>query len=373
MKETFKEYHPLNTDALLKIWDGATFIFDTNVLFNLYRYSTNTSNEIIETLDELKDRIWIPFQVGLEFNKKRLTVISDQKKNYTDFEKKITSLISDIEDKNRNPFFSKELTDDIIGIKKNINSEVLQKVKDYELVLKNDPILEKINSIFENKIGDEFNSDDIKKCKKEGEIRYKDDIPPGYCDKKKPENDRYGDLIIWKQIIKKSKESKTDIIFILDDRKKDWWLEHEGRTISARPELLKEFRTESGQNIHFYKPFQFLEYSNNFREKKIAKDVIQEVKYYIPIDLETENLININYQLEGDWESFNRLIKEMEDSGYSIFYRSNERKTVHNLQVSLPNIPDLKRRLDSKFISKSSDFNLVLLNDNSKSPRLGIV
>ncbi len=118
MKNTFREYHPIDNKLLTEMWSNAVFVFDTNVLLNLYRYSKKTSDEVIQIILDLNDRVWLPFQVGLEFNKNRLTVISDQKKNYTDFEKKIYELIEEIENRNRNPFFSQPLTDKIIKIPK---------------------------------------------------------------------------------------------------------------------------------------------------------------------------------------------------------------------------------------------------------------
>jgi len=361
MKELFQEYHPVDNDLVVKLWGNAIFVFDSNVLLNLYRYSDITSNKFIDTITEFKDRIWIPFQVGLEFNRNRLIVISKEKKNYSDFETKINGLIEDIEDRNRNPFFSKKLTNKITEIRKGLGSEIEKKMKRYEGLFKDDDILDKINNTFESNIGKNYSYEDELSLRKEGEKRYNDDIPPGYCDKKKPENRRYGDLLIWKQIIDKSKASKVDVILVLDDRKQDWWYEHEGKTISARPELLKEFRTETHQNIHFYKPFQFLEYSNKYLEKKINEDVIQEVKYHIPLNLETENLIGVNLKLQGSFDNFKTLIEDLEDSGYNIFYRTEKTHSVHYLRVLLPNIPDLVRRLDSKFLSRLSNYNLVLI------------
>ncbi|WP_204277464.1 PIN-like domain-containing protein, partial [Escherichia coli] len=64
--------------------------------------------------------------------------------------------------------------------------------------------------------------------KKEGEDRYAKKIPPGYKDAKKDagEFDKYGDLIIWKDMIGKAKADKRPILFISDDAKEDWWWIH---------------------------------------------------------------------------------------------------------------------------------------------------
>lgn len=365
MKNTFSEYHPHSDKVVRQLWYDAIFIFDTNVLLNLYRYSKNTSDEFIKIIFDLKNRIWLPFQVGLEFNKNRLTVLSDQKRNYVAFKKKMYDLIGEIENKNRNPFFSEALTEKLTVIKNDFETEISQKIKDYDDSLISDPMLEKINSAFENKVGNCFNADDIIKIQKEGGKRYKNKIPPGYCDKKKPENERYGDLLIWKQIIQKSKESEIDVIFVLADRKKDWWFEHQGKTISPRPELLKEFRTETEKNIHFYKPFQFLKYSNEYLNSSINKDVIEEVKHYKERLVIHDNFIQIDLTLQGNLKDFNLFFNEIKNTGYNVLAESNNSNDIHYLTITLPNIPDLERRLNTKYISNLSAYNMSLIDRES--------
>lgn len=46
-------------------------IFDTNTMLNIYRYSEETKDISIDAMDKIKNNIWIPYQVGLEFNLRR--------------------------------------------------------------------------------------------------------------------------------------------------------------------------------------------------------------------------------------------------------------------------------------------------------------
>lgn len=362
MKNTFLEYNPLSQEVIKELWNNAVFVFDTNVLLNLYRYSDETSNKFIQTIIDLKARVWLPFQVGLEFNKNRLTVISDQKKHYEDFDKKINDIILEIDNKNRNPFLSASLFEKILAIKNDINHEVDDKIKKYDESLRNDLLLNKMNSIFDGKVGDFFNEDELKKIYAEGEKRYKDKIPPGYCDIKKQENEKYGDLILWKQIILKSKNDNIDIIFVLDDRKEDWWLDHQGRTISPRPELLKEFRYKTNRNCHFYKPFQFLEYSNEYLGATIKAEVIEEVKSYNSEIVKNDNFIQINATLQGKIFDLNVLINDMKNAGYNIYTEFSDINDLHNVNIILPNIPDLERRLNTKYLSNLLSYNMSLIS-----------
>lgn len=366
MLKSFPEYNSLSPEVLKNLWEKALFVFDTNILLNLYRYSDETSKKFLETIIGLKPRVWLPFQVGIEYHKNRLIVISEQKKHYEDFEKKFSDILGDIDNKNRNPFLSKDITDKLNAIKADIKAEVYTKKKEYDLSLNKDPLLEKINSVFEDKVGPCFSVEEIKKIQHEGEKRYKDKIPPGFSDIKKLENERYGDLIIWKQIIDKSKADETDIIFVLDDRKEDWWLEHSGKTISARIELLKEFHEETKKRCHFYQPFQFLEYSIEFLGNTIEPTVIDEVKnheYELFGSNKKTDEIQIVVMLKSSQGDLEKFIQRLQITGYDINYNTiNDNDQLQRIIITLPNIPDLIRRLTSKYLTNLDDYGITIVS-----------
>ena len=361
MKETFSEYQPYEKEKIIGLWSKAHFVFDTNVILNLYRYSSNTSEMFINIISDLTDRIWLPYQVGLEFNKNRLGVISDQKKKYLAFNKDIENLIKEVENKNKNPFFSQPLTEKIISIRIEIYEEVQRITEKYDKFFTTDPLLEKINSIFENKVGEEYSEEKMLEINKDGEKRYKNKIPPGYCDDNKPQNEKFGDLILWNQIIDRAVSTKNDVIFILDDRKEDWWLESQGKTISPRPELLKEFKTKTSRHIHFYKPDQFLEHSNTYLKKTVQRQTIEEVKNYIDDEPPNNFFLKIEFVLQGTLIDFNKLYSEMKSAGYNVSSETDETTKLHHLNVILPNIPDLERRLHSRYISDLDSYSLTLV------------
>jgi len=52
-----------------KLWAEGIFVFDSNVLLDLYRLPVSARKDLIGIFesDKFKDRIWIGFQVILEF------------------------------------------------------------------------------------------------------------------------------------------------------------------------------------------------------------------------------------------------------------------------------------------------------------------
>lgn len=146
-----------------------------------------------------------------------------------------------------------------------------------------DKILDKIISIFDGKVGKTFTEEETKEIFEEGQERYKKHIPPGFCDAGKSkdgeDNNIYGDLLVWKQILLFSKDNKKDIIYVTHDQKNDWWEKAKGRTIGPRVELRKEFAKETGQNFYMYSMESFLEQYSRHKGQQADQRVIEEVLY----------------------------------------------------------------------------------------------
>lgn len=147
--------------------------------------------------------------------------------------------------------------------------------KNHPKWIEKDEVLDTINSIFENNIGSNYSEEELSRIKKEGKDRYEKKIPPGYKDDKKSEEKKYGDLILWYQIIDKAKETKKPIILISGDVKEDWWLEKNGKRIMPLPQLKKEIFEKAGVDFHIYTSDRFLEYYDN---ESINKNTINEVR-----------------------------------------------------------------------------------------------
>lgn len=80
MREMFKGYVDYQEQEYKFIWENALIVFDTNILLNFYRYSKETRKTMFEILDNLKKRLWIPYQVAHEFYKNRVNVIINAQK-----------------------------------------------------------------------------------------------------------------------------------------------------------------------------------------------------------------------------------------------------------------------------------------------------
>ncbi|WP_462176622.1 PIN domain-containing protein [Pseudoalteromonas gelatinilytica] len=282
----FKGYYKTNNKTIKDIWTNGKIIPDANVLLDLYRYSDETREAFLNLLNNHSERVWLPHQAAQEYFQNRPTVINEQSKNYDVTLKNINDLYSSFNQKNRHPFLHSELLGEVEKLFEKLNKRLENAKKSHINRLNDDEIQEKITKVFGQKVGKPFTQEKLNQLFEEGKARYQSKIPPGYEDAQKNDNERdlvgqqrrYGDLIMWKQIIAFSKENKTPVVLITEDTKEDWWLKPAGRTLSARPELLKEFYDETGQEILVYRTESFLHNATKFLSEQVSTEVIEEIK-----------------------------------------------------------------------------------------------
>ena len=68
--EFFWNLLPKDPESYFKeLGKDAIIVLDTNVLLNLYSYEEAVSGEILDFLRGFKGRLWIPYQVALEYTR----------------------------------------------------------------------------------------------------------------------------------------------------------------------------------------------------------------------------------------------------------------------------------------------------------------
>lgn len=309
MKALFKSYKKLNDDELKELWGNSIFIFDTNVLHSLYRYQSSTSSALLGLMDKLKERIWIPHHVGLEFHRNRLSVIHDQHKKFADTKNAVNDSIVNIKKEFEKLQLKKRHSlidpDKLISGIEAVTSEYLEELDTLEAnslkIGSDDAILEKLETLFDGKVGAKPTQEEINEIETSGKKRYEDKIPPGYRDDSKSDKFQYcgveyqrkfGDLIVWKQLIKYVAESGlSHVIFVTDDNKEDWWQITKGRVTGFRTELTDELYAETDVKLfNAYSLGGFLHHSNLYLGGKsvVSEDAIDEVEDNVQITVDDE-------------------------------------------------------------------------------------
>ncbi len=295
MRSKFPGYYRPTEAEFQDLWENGLFVLDTNVLLDLFRYSDETVNALIKNISNLGKRVWIPYRVSLEYHRNLNEVISSQINSYKRTIETLEEFKNQLDAKRSHPFLDNKLHDEIRTFCEKFDSELSKKKDEVELLITENPIKDQISNLLDDKVGDGFDKMALEKICSVGIKRYAEKCPPGYMDKKgKHGVDVYGDLIIWNEIIEKSKVEKCHIILITGDVKEDWFLKHSGKTIGPRPELIHEFRTETNKLFYAYPTNQFLEFSNIYFKSNIDKEVIDEVEKVIVTEQKRSETSNTN-------------------------------------------------------------------------------
>ncbi|MFQ8804869.1 MAG: PIN-like domain-containing protein [Alistipes indistinctus] len=286
------------------VWDKGIFCYDANVLLNLYRYSNETRNKIFENIEYFIGKTIMPYQACYEYHKNRRGVEDSLLSSYDEIIKIIEQAANALESGDLAKYrkhCALDIDRDIIKPIKSATTKIVNKIKDtksnHSSFLNVSEIHEKISQLFDGKISDKFSEDELKRIYTEGKSRYDKKIPPGFADydnkKNKGENSLYGDLIIWKHLIEISKSKNSDIIFVTDDRKKDWWDIHHGQTKGALPELYREFKELTSHNILIYSVEDYMKYAPEHSEIAVPKKVINEIEELRKVDERRKNYIDL--------------------------------------------------------------------------------
>ena len=297
MKKQFAEYYDLPNERIKEIWDNSLIVLDTNVLLNLYRYNEEARNEFINALKLYEGRLWIPYQVGLEFHRRRENIMRKNAEAYEALGNSISAqLVKAVDilsnEYARHPYIDmKDIRKKVERCATSIRKSLEAQGKKHPDYFEKDDILDAVSNLFDGCVGNDFTEDELEALYIEGERRYANQVPPGYCDEKnkkdKAKRSLYGDLVVWKQVIAYAKEKEQSVIFITDDHKSDWWDKVEGKH-TPRKELIKEFMDCTGQNILIYDSSRFLEYAKRNKAKVSAKTIreVEKVKAEDITDLE---------------------------------------------------------------------------------------
>lgn len=292
MKKKFAEYYNLSQNDYNDIWKDALIVFDTNILLNLYKCTDDTRAEFISVMKFYESRLWLPYQVALEFNRNRISIICGNSQAYSQLSKKleeeIQKAIKTVEGWEKalyktHPYISlNEIKSNFTRTISTVKKKLVKLETEHPDLLECDSIFNDITNIYDGKVGENYNEEQLEKIYQEGKRRYEQKIPPGYCDendkKNRSKQEIFGDLIIWKQILDKSKSESKNIIFVSNDEKEDWKLEYNGKTIGARKELIKEFFDVTGKKILIYNSQCFLEYAKSNKSPKISQKTIENIK-----------------------------------------------------------------------------------------------
>lgn len=303
MRDHFYGYYRPTDKDYESLWSEGVVVVDTSVLLNLYRLPVKAREEFLTLLERMANRIWIPHQVALEFQRSRLSVIAAEKRKIDDVLASTKQGFAEIEQQILDLEMGKraiavdmeEMISALTGAKNELIAAIDKVVANQLSVSAEDPIRERIDALLVGKVGEgPASQDEYDLLVRDGEARFSEKIPPGFNDAEKDKNPndatfvfdgikyqrKFGDLIVWRQLIGAAKSAKWQkVMLITGDRKDDWWWHVEGKSQGPRPELLRELKREAGVNLFWmYTSPTFFEFGSQYLKTIISRDSVAELE-----------------------------------------------------------------------------------------------
>ncbi|MBD3290899.1 hypothetical protein GF337_18975 [candidate division KSB1 bacterium] len=191
MKKTYKAYKQPSGNDFKLLWEKATFVFDSNILLNLYRLQSTARNSLLNVLEKLNDRIWIPYHVGLEFYRNRLNTISKQEELVRKIKKPVKNISSSLAGEfsklnireRHFPIDIGSFYTELDKLSDKFLDNIEEIIKKQQGITDDDHIRDEIEHLFTGRVGiPPKNQDILNKLKNEGKDRCKNKIPPGFKD-----------------------------------------------------------------------------------------------------------------------------------------------------------------------------------------------
>lgn len=284
MRKEFHGHFPLGDDVLRRLMQEATFVFDTNVLLNLYRYGETLREDYFKLMEKIGDRVEVPHQIACEFFDNRIGVIGER----NGIGEKLRDELTSLHNKTRGAIepLKRHAPIDIPRLLASIDAAFTQASEETgELPPPIDPmrdaILDRLANLLEGKIRSEPSKEQTTEVEKWADTHFKRLIPPGFKDEDKSGPKKYGDAKIWWDILEIGKSTQKPVIFVTDDLKEDWWLvPKRGQTLGPHPYLRQEFLRETGQDFYMYPADKFLQYAGETFNSSVDKTSVSEAREF---------------------------------------------------------------------------------------------
>jgi hypothetical protein len=290
MQSEFPEFYQVKLEK--EDIKNSLIVFDTNYLLDILRLPVGEANKYLKALEHVKKNMYIPYHVALEFNFNKIKVKTETKVALDLYKKSIMEQFQILEDEIndlsllKSDLMKKTFTDSMLEMISNFKNDFSEELTlQISKSFSDKTIYEKLIENIENSIGEKHDQDWIDTVEKEGEKRYEKNIPPGFDDSVKNEvlktyggleyHEKYGDLLIWKDIIEKAKKVKeSKIIFVTNDgksnSKNDLLFKVKGQTIGPSIYLINELKKESQKDLYILNNIRFAELTDTLSEEEIT-------------------------------------------------------------------------------------------------------
>ncbi|MFE0252430.1 PIN-like domain-containing protein [Streptomyces sp. NPDC059010] len=296
--------------ARLVFFQDALIVLDTNVLLSLYEYTAESREEVLTALSQVSERLWMPYQVGLEFVRGRRGVLESRKRVLGDAAKSVNAKLTtacqaiiaakdtvraQLEKYARAPgeiealeqLVSEAAVNEHLTVYRDAFKAHLDMLKTgHDLtpvkVDTADPILPQVADLYGDRVGHQPDDQLLQQRLDEAVVfRFPNQIPPGFKDfGKGTPLKAAGDFLIWEEVIEQAAllpEGSRRVLFVSNDVKEDWYDTSNGKQ-RPWPALLDEIQRRAGAELRLETPPDFYAGVGEYLNAELAEDTYAEIR-----------------------------------------------------------------------------------------------
>lgn len=300
MRDKFPGYFDPTKEEIARVWTTGTIALDTNVLLGLYKMPEQSRSQACELLQKVRDRLFVPYHVLVEFNRNRLDVMRsefseskqlgrDARTAYDAFKAVINN--DRVKERACWPQLSEKLSE-MTSIAEDLFKITKSESAHYVSPNAEDRVLSFVENLVSGQMGSRpTGQDEVTKAEDEARARFAVGMGPGSSDQDKAGDiysfdgltyeSQFGDYLVWKELIASSREKNVKaLMLITSDVKPDWWLD--SKSVSGKrpqPELVMEMRREAGvESFWMYTLSDFMRQANVHLQAKVEEKAITDAR-----------------------------------------------------------------------------------------------
>jgi len=122
----------------------------------------------------------------LEFHRKRDEVIYRVPRDLSESLSKLEEIKKILDSKKKHPFLDDALLTKCNNVFEEATNSIEKQQNYYNEYKNQDPILDRLTQIFDNRVGDGFSQDELEEIVRESKKRFERDVPPGIWTRRSP-------------------------------------------------------------------------------------------------------------------------------------------------------------------------------------------
>lgn len=289
-------YNPTETE-LTELWSEGIFVLDSSVLLKLYEVPERTRQETFAALQKLGDRLWVPHQAALEYQRNRVRTIGIARNRVAEaLDPMQTALRNFVHSANSIKLADRgyEAASSRLTEMQAAGEEVIEAARaaiaSHVDINGEDPVRDQLNTLLDNRVGPPPSQEELTRWNAEAEKRYVHRMGPGHLDQGKSKNPtymvdglifdkRFADLYVWNETIARaSDENVHSVVMITNDSKADWWKVTDYGVAGPLPELCSEIRSEARlSNFWMYDLESFLREAEKRLDVNVSGTTLSDV------------------------------------------------------------------------------------------------